>query len=374
MSLVPECLDDIIGLSETTCDCFETGKPADFNTSKSNLFLDQLEGLNLNLAKSIEDCEEGSLWDLLAKARRNAIKAFKADVLGQLLTNYKQKREPFHGVIGSQKFTKNLSLTTSYAASRVYCANIIGGIMSIKRIGLVFSSDQNFNIDVYDNLSDSPIATYAVHANANTLTWFDLPSALNLPMNSDADSENPQYYFIYSPSASFQPKDNKAGCGCGGAYRYYFNTTHPSFRSYEKDRWSEYIMLAGATGNDISDRENWATTEQLNGLILDVDFKCKVQDLICNENLDFESNGLALAMANAIRYKAGALLIDSILASSQINIYTMTDRERLMGKKNSYTKEYQDRISWLGDQINIKANDCLACKDFDDVIKTGIFS
>ncbi|MES2395672.1 MAG: hypothetical protein V4549_06700 [Bacteroidota bacterium] len=373
MSLVPECLDNIIGLSETSCDCFSTGKPADFNTSKSGLFLDQLEGLSLNLAKSIEDCEEVSLWDLLAKARRNSIKAFKADVLGTLTTNYKQKREPFHGVIGSQKFSKSLSITNNYAGSRIYCSNIIGGVMSIKRIGLVFDSSQTFTIIVYDNLDDQPVAQYTVQANANVLTWFDLPSPLNLDMNNEADTENPNYYVLYQPSG-FNPKDNKAGCGCGGGYRYYFNANTPAFKSYEKDRWSEYIMLAGTQGDDLSNRANWGTSEMLNGLILDVDFKCRVQDLICNENLDFESNGLALAMANAIRYKAGALLIDSILASSQINIYTMTDRERLMGKKNSYTKEYQDRISWLGDQINIKANDCLACKDFDDVIKTGIFS
>lgn len=373
MSSVPECLDNVIGLSETTCDCFETGKPADFNESKSGLFLDQLEGLNLSLAKSIEDCEEGSLWDLMARARRNAIKAFKADVLGVLLSNYKQKRQPFNGVVGSQKFTKTLSISNTYAGSRIYCANVIGGVMSIKRIGLVFDSSATFDIDIYNNLNDSPIYSFTVNSNANLLTWFDLPAQLHLDMNSEADSENPQYYILYQPSG-FNPKDNKAGCGCGGAYRYYFNSQNPAFKSYEKDRWSEYIMLAGTQGDNLSDRDNWSTSEQLNGIILDVDFKCKVQDLICNENLDYESNGLALAMANAIRYKSGALLIDSILASSQINRYTMTDREKLMGKKNTYTKEYNDRISWLGSEINIKANDCLACKDFNDVIKTGIFS
>lgn len=373
MSLVPECLDDIIGLSETSCDCFDTGKPYNYNESKSGLFLDQLEGLNLKLVQGAEDCEEGSLWDMLDKARRNAIKAFKADIIGTLLTNYKYKRQPFSGVIGNQKFTKNLSLNTSYGGGRIFCANVIGGVLSLKRIGLLFDTSKTFDIEIYNNFNDSPIAEYTVHCNANVLTWFDLPTALNLNMTNEADVENPQYYLVYSTSG-LNPKDNRAGCGCGGGYRYYFNPGKPAFKSYEKERWSEYVMLAGISGNDISDRENWSTTEYLNGLILDVSFKCRVQDLICTEDMDFESNGAALAMANAIRYKSGVFLIDSILASNNINGYTMTDRERLMGKKNSYAKEYNDRIVWLGSEINYRANDCLACKDFDDVIKTGIFS
>jgi len=135
-------------------------------------------------------------------------------------------------------------------------------------------------------------------------------------------------------------------------------------------------MVGGVNLSDtsVSVRDAADTINGMYGLILDVDFKCKVQDLICKDALDFENNGTALAMAVAVRYKAGVYLSDSILASGNINRYTMTDRERIMGKKNSYEKMYQSTMQWLVDNINYKANDCLACQDFDDVIKAGIFA
>ncbi len=373
MSLDPECLDNVIGLSETQCACFTTGAPYDVNESKSGLFLDQLEGITLDIAGSIEDCGQGSLWDIMAKSRSNAIKSFKSDVLTGLLSKYKQKRQPFSGVIGSAKYKNNLTLPNTYAGVRIYSANIIGGIMSVKRIGLLFDNNYTFDVSIYNDLSDSPIATYTVTTNANALTWFNISSALNLDMN-EISNDNPNYYLIYTASGK-KPKDITAGCGCStSVYHYYWNLNKPQFKSYEKDRWSEYIMLTGINGDDISDRENWGTTSYLNGILLDVDFKCKVNDLICTDDMDFTSNGVALAMAFAIRYKAGFFLIDSILASGQINRYTMMDRERLMQKKNTYNTEYQSRIDWITDEINWKANDCLECKDFDDIMKVGILS
>lgn len=371
MSLAPECLDNIIGLSETTCECFPN-KPAD--ESKSGLWLDQLEGLDLKVVDSINDCEEGELWDIMEKSRTNAIKTFRDDLMIGLNTKYKKKRHPFNGVIGSEKVTKTLDLNTDYAALRVWCANIISGVMSVKRIGLFFNQDVTFNISVFDGIHDEAIATYSVTAQANKLSWYNLAAPLNLDMTYEAYNENPNYYFMYEVNG-FRPKDVRAGCGCSGSvYKYYWNTKNPIYKSYEKDRWSEYVMLTGTQGNDLSDRENWATHQYMNGIILDAEFKCKVSDLICKQELDFEYNELARTMAYAVRYKAGEILIDKILASPHPNVYTMTDRERLMGKKNTYVKNYIERLNYLIENINWKANDCLTCNDFDDILKVGILS
>jgi hypothetical protein len=373
MSATPECLDDIIGLSQTVCECFTGGNP--FDISKSNLYLDEVEGLNLKVIDSISDCEEGSLWDILNVSRREGIKSFKADLMASLLTKYKKKRNPFSGVIGSEKFKTNLNIQNTYAGVRVQCANIIGGIMSVRRIGLVFNETKTFTLDVYDSLHDISIATYEVTSQAGKLSWFNLPSPLQLDLNYEAANEPPDYYFVYSISESGQPKDIKAGCGCGGGtYKYYWNTKNPVYKTYEKDRWSEYIMITGASGSDINDKESWGTSEQLNGIILDAEFKCKIGELICKDELDFETNETAIAMAYAVRYRSAAIVVDKILASPHPNIYTMTDRERLMQKKNTYTTEYKNYISWLTDNINHQANDCLTCNDFDDIVKVGILS
>lgn len=372
MSLQPNCLDNIIGLSRTSCSCFTSGMPFDANTSKSELYLDELEGLNLDLANSINDCEQGSLWDIMERARENAIKTTKADVMAGLLQLHTYKRNPFSGNIGDPRFSKSLDLTNNYYGVRLFCANIIGGIAQLKRIGLIMDSNALFNISIFDDINEYAIATYQVVSQPNQLTWFNLPSPLNLDMNNYSSSY-PNYYIVYE-KAAFKPKDCKWSCGCGGAYPYYFNTKSPRFTTGEKFRWGEYVMPTGISGSDIGERENWGTDGYTYGLILDMEFKCKVDELVCKDQLDFQSNPLAFSLASAIRFKAGAFLLDSILASGQINRFTMTDRERLMQKKNTYTEQYSKFLQYLVQQTNIKANDCLKCNDFDDLMKVGIYS
>lgn len=375
MSVTPHCLDNIIGLSRTPCDCNDP-KSIDHDVSTSGRYLDETDGLSLSLADAASDCDSGSVWDLMDRSRSNAIQSFKSDMMAKLLTTYKHKRKPWSGLMGGSDFKNTIDINGAYAGLQVYCQNIIGGVMSLKRIGLVFDSAADFTIYVYDNLEDDIIDSFDVHCDAGKLTWYNLTSPLNLDMNNYG-SDSPRYYFLYQKS-TFKPKDIKGSCGCGGGhYSYYYRPDSPMFKPfppYEKYRWSEFVMLTGTYGDSLSDRDNWATVQYLQGLLLDVDFKCKVQDLLCKDTLDFETNENAAVMATAIQFKAAASLIDSILASGNINRYTMTDRERLMGKKNTYTTEYNNRIEFLAQNINLTANDCLSCNDFNDLMKVGIFS
>lgn len=368
-----DCLSHIIGLSQTNCECFDEGKPGDASTSESGLYLDKVEGLTLDLANAASDCEQGDVWDMMSSAREEGIKMFKSDLMVALSQKYKQKRHAFMGVIGSAKFKNNITLSGTHGGVRIHCANVISGLMTLNRIGLVFDTTAVFDIEVYNNLDADPIDTFEVESEANKLKWFTLTSPLELEMSDDS-GENPQYYLIYSVSGK-KPKDVKGSCGCSSAnYKYYWDLKTPRYKSYEKDRWSEYIMLTGIQGNDISDRENWGTSEYLNGILLDAKFVCKTGELICKQNMDFANNELALVMAYTVRYRAAALLIDAILSSGNLNRYTMMDREALYGKRSHYIKEYQNRVSWLSDNINWQANDCLTCNNFDDVFKAGIFS
>lgn len=372
MSQELDCLHNIIGLSQTTCECFEDGKPLDYNESLSGLYLDQTEGLEINVIDSIKDCAQGGVWDIMSRARDNAILGFKADVLGLLLTKYKQKRQPFSGVIGSAKFKSNLNLNYTFAGQRLYMNNIIGGVLKIKRIGLLFGGNYSFDIEFRNELDESPFAVYTVESENGKLKWNNIED-LELPMNLETD-DNPNYYITYSVNGML-PKDSNNGCGCGSSvYKYYWNTQRPSFKTYQKDRWSEFVMITGIVGNDLNDRENWGTTQYNNGIFLDVEFKCSVSDLVCGESMDFENNPIAIAMAWAVRYKAAFYLLDSILASPEINRFTMMDRERLMQKKNTYNQLYQERIEWISGEINYQSNDCLTCDDFNDIVKVGILA
>lgn len=372
-----DCLSHIIGLSRSTCNCFDSGKPGDAVTSDSGIYLDELEGVRLNMIDAASDCESGGLWDVLERARENAIKEFKNNLIVALSqNNLKNKREPFSGTIGESEYNNTLNLTGySYGGIRIFSSNIISGKMRIRRIGLVFDAAGNFDVSVYNNYSNTPIITYAVTSAANGLQWFSLPTDLVLDM-SDDNSLNPNYYILYEPSLAPNPKNIKASCGCGhGHYKYYFNSQNPVFRSYEKYRWSEFIMLAGTKGNDLSDRRNWVTENLLNGIMLDAKFDCNTSEIICKQNFNYEGeSGVALSMAYAIRYRAGAIALDEIMGSSEINRYTMMEKDTMSGKRNNFLKEYKERIAWIATQINWRANDCLSCNDFEDVVKIGIFS
>lgn len=371
-----DCLSHIIGLSRTNCSCFDSGKPGDAVTSDSGIYLDEQEGLRLNMVDAVADCEAGGMWDILSRARENGIGYFKQELMALLLTkDLKNKREPFKGIIGEAEFKNSLSvLGNDYAGIRIVMQNTISGVMTIHRIGLVFETIGTFDISVYNNFSDTPINTYTVTSKANGLQWVTLPTPLELAMNDD-NSNNPQYYILYTPSLTPNPKDIKGSCGCGdGKYSYYFNPAVPVFKSYTKYRWSEFIMLGGTKGNTISDRLNWGVDSYLNGIMLDAEFDCNTTELICKQNFNYNGNGVALAMAYAIRFRSAAIVIDEILGSSQINRYTMMDRETMSGKRNNFVKEYQARMNWIADKINWRANDCLACDDFNSLIKVGIFS
>jgi hypothetical protein len=362
MSLpIDSCFTNIIGLSETDCNCFNSGKPIDANVSLSGLMLDQLEGLNLRMASSAENCE-GSLWELMDKARRNAIYQFKGDILAELQKKYVLKRPPFLGAIGKTGYRNSLTINSTYAGASIFCAPMRGGTFRLKRIGSCFEATGTFTLTLYNNLQDAALQSWTINTTANQVNWNTI-TTVDLPM-ADEGGASIQYYFIYSLADSGRPKDNSAACG-GCGERHYWNISNPKFTP-AKNKWSEYVMFSGTNGNHVSNnvqRDSLSCgSSYSNGLIFDAEFLCDFTGLICSTITDFDNNPTAIVVAGSIRYLAGAFLIDYILASGNIDYFTMSDGERLIKKKDTYLKEYLYRVTEaLPQSINIDVNDCLVC-------------
>ena len=350
-----ECLENIIKLSRTECSCYDDSKPLTFAEGKSDIYLDELEGLNLDLIKSAADCSNGGLWDLLAKSRENAVKAFKADLLSCVGLNFTSKRPNYGGLIGNTAFNSTLSFSQNMAGVKLHVSNILGGYMTIKGFKLMFNATKTFNILVYstDDLS-TPVATYPVTSTANALQSVTITTPLKLPLWSTVNSYV-DYYVVYELDGTFYPKNNKAACDCNKTLVAYKNWVSPT----------------GVRGNDTQDLTNFAATSEFNGLSIDVDLNCNSTRLICSDEypLDFEQDGRAMQMAVTVRWKAGELLIESILSSGNINRYTMMDREALYGKRNRYRKLYEDWIAYLCENTEVLNSDCLKCKQNSNVSK-----
>lgn len=353
------CFDKIIKLSRTTCECFDDNKPTDYDEGQSEVYVDELEGMNLTGLQGAENCEEGNIWDIMVKARANAELQLKADLLSYISDSYSPRRPNYSGLLGQVQFTQTLNYTDAIAGQKVFgFGSIVGGYMKIKRIGLMMSTTSSVTVKVYNNDQNqtTAIAQYTINSSANALAFATLSTPLELPLWS-SNGVLLEYYFVYDLIGTYYPKNNKADCGCGG--------------SQNRVTFKNWVRVAGIKGSAIGSTTD---TEELNGIVLDAEFNCDQSRLICSDEypLNFTNNGIAMQMAYAARFKTGALIIDEILSTPNINRYTMMDREALYGKRNFYRKSYQDYIPYLGGKLEVQNNDCLMCSPSDQMMKGKI--
>lgn len=354
------CLDKIIKLSRTTCECFNA--PEGYDEGQSEIYLDELEGLSLSGLSGSENCEEGSIWDMMMKARQNATDMFVADLMACINNNYASKMTNFSGVVGDTVFNSTLAISQNTAGLRIRPYEIVGGYMTLKRIGLMFHATGPLTIKVYSNEDfENEIASYNVTTAANVVQFIDLAEPLKLPLWSEKVSQF-EYYVVYSVDGSVLPKNNKENCGCN-------RSSNVGYKNW--------VSIQGIKGNTptLFNMFNTTTGKEMNGLVLDLSFTCESNRLICSETFPLDFNDARVKqMGYAVRFKAGQLLIQKILDSPNINRYTLLGREALYGKRNSYEKKYNDWVAWICENTEVKNTDCLKCKPNPNFVRGTILA
>mgnify|MGYP000175535187 FL=1 len=301
------CLNKVIKLSRTECEC--NGEiPEGYNEGKVNIYLDELDGLNLRIVSGAEDnCDENGIWELMNRSRENAEQFLKADLMAAIETNYSPKRPVYRGLLGTTSFSQTLTFSDAEAGQILKFHRIVGGKIKINRIGLIVNTASTITVKVFNNDLNpigNPLGEYEITANADSPSYGTLTETLELPMWSDTKNDL-EYYVGYTVSG-FLPKNNKPECvPCSGGVK--------------NSMWSNWVSIKGYRGTGATPEEYTRTSEQM-GIILDVDMSCDATGIICSDKypLDF-TTGRANQIAYAIRFKAGALLIDSILSSPEIN-------------------------------------------------------
>jgi hypothetical protein len=353
------CLETSIGLSQTVCNCFED-TPTDYNTSDSGYYLDELEGISLNMVNAMNDCENGNVWDILAKARTNAIQDFKGDLLTQIGSLNKKRIENITYNIGSQKYTTAYNAGKTYAGVRLVPRPINNGIIKINHIKLLFNSTVTVTCKIFNNLSSTALYTFNVNCTANMASQ---SATLNYELPMYVSGEQIEYFLVYEYPVGAFPLQNKIVCS--SCLKWDITCCEdPCFgnRIVKDQTWNNNLMIGGISGDDWTELdEQTGISNQNNGIIINLTMNCDYESLICG-NIDYANGGLPMAIAKSIQLKAGALLCDYILSSGQINRYTMIDRERILQKKAEYIKDYQNRILWLSQNIDTKENGCYICE------------
>lgn len=369
--IIPDCYESIIGLTRSDCPCY-TDIPDNAADSLSGLYLDELVGLSF--IQSMTDCDNGNdLFFNMEKARDNAISTFQADTNALLLRSFKMRRNPFYGGIGRAISNNNVSLSTgNYLGVRMYCNNVKGGIIYIKSIGTLFNNTGVVSLDIYNNLGEL-VKQYDLTTVANTHTQNTVD--LELPLHSDY-TDHLEYFFIYQLGA-ITPKINDIKCNCGN-FKPVFNCSKPYY-NVKHDTvygWADWLMVGGINSATIPDFTDCGcnTNNYLYGLTFQVEIKCKVSEVLCHEQLDFEGNPLAAAMAIAIQNKAGEILGDWVLRSGNLNRFTLLNTEQFVNDLASFKATYDQMIEYIVESADITQNDCLTCKDIYEMAKRGIFA
>lgn len=367
-----ECYEEIIGLSDTDCDCTAADRPANYNASKSGLFLDELA--NVASLVALAECDK-TVWGLMQKAVDNGVKQFVADSNALLGKKYRLKRKSVvNQVLGQIKHRDIYQPTKNYAVVTLSCSPVRGGFIKIRNIGGVFSGTGVVSVELRDNVNGL-IDTFTLNTTPDVYTTM----VVNQSFPTYSKYMQPlEYYLVYAFDANNLPKDTEINCGCGG-WTPSFNRNNPYYNNvggHKSAPWADYVMVGGREVNSLTELDDDITVMSNNmyGISVEVDFGCKVDEVLCEDALDFVGNPLALSMALAVQYAAGVKLANSILRSNVLTRENMVGSDEWEEAIIEWQEKYNEHVNYIVSEADYTANDCLTCKEIIGLTRKGLFS
>jgi len=366
------CYDNIIGLARQDCPCFEVDPPEGYNTSNSGIYLADLKPLDT--LTGYGECGEDSIWAIMQNAVDEAVKMFKADTNAVLLQHFKERRTKFKGTIGERTSRETFTTSKTYAGLRLDCNPMRGGTMKITAIGTCFSAAGTVQFTLYNSVNEQVWQDDLTVANGFHLNTLATP--IEVPLYIPFDDKH-EYFLTYEHNPANPARKNGINtCGCGG-FHPYFNCGSPMWgNTFTGERaWANWLMAGGWEGDTLTDfdeADNVLNT-YLNGITLQVELGCDTAALLCNGEMNFNTDALALTKAYAIRYKAASLLAAKILGSDKLIRANVVNRETWMKSAAEWEAQYEKAVLYIGENAETDGNDCLICKDPHGLeVKTNI--
>ncbi len=353
MSVPIDCFRTIVGLSRASDSCVTGNYPSDFDESKSNLFISELNGITLKVFSSLPD-----FWNKLEYARENAVRSSISDLIINLLKYNKKKREDFKGNIGGFKSKANINVTSTYAGNVIRCSDVSTGVLKINGINTIFGNTTSFTIDIYNNRNYELIGSYTLNTNAGKVQQNTLN--IELPMR-DEYNEPMEYYLVYNKTGLIIRDTVYESCGGCGTH-FCFDRSSECFRkASQKERWKQWILVAGISGSDLTYIEDWGISSYNYGLILDVEISCSIKNILCDDNSDFAQDENQVALAYMILYKSGDYFMDEMIKTDEITRSNMISSEQLLANKTIYTDKYKEMLEFASRNWDVSKTDCLIC-------------
>lgn len=368
MSSLP-CLDNVIGLSASECNCWDDTKPVDFatlNASSSGLYVAESDAIPLRWANSAADCENGGLWDLLIKSREKAIRGFVADFLGEVQRVKQEQFDPFTK-IGDDYKNSFTPASGTVASAWIQPYRLKGSKLQINSINIAFwdgiVASTDIDISIYSSLDlTTPIdtATATVTANKQYFTA-TFASPVILDLGDVRDDKDERYYFAYTIPIGARPINNQTyieGC-CG--------TTKE-----KRNPYLQILCIGGSQADTVLNLGSPISSNNLmNGLVINASMECDYYSWLCElaqqpNEVYGVGNGqrLRLGMGLADGLQAGAImhLANSVIQSGRINEFTLVLEDKTMyAIRGHYEKIYKQALKNLVYYMPADVTDCLIC-------------
>ena len=375
-----DCLNNIIGLSDTDCNCWDSSKPVDFDTlneSLSGLYVSQPNTIPIRWTNGAADCENGGVWDLLIQARKDAVRDLVADFLAANSQVRKEQFLPFTK-IGDPYYKRATLVRGDVAGAYVEPYDIRGGKIRVESVDLTFFSGivapVGVDISIYSSLDlDTPLATATANITANKVTATAVfPTPYIIDMGEIREDLNERFYFLYEVPAGAVPvyNDTERGCNCSRKTKYRDNP------------YLQVMHVGGAQTDAVTNViTNTLSSGGMNGLVINASMECDYYSWLCElaqKPNELTSQGgqrlkLGMALADGIQAKAVANLAQSIINSGRINYYTMVlDVKPLYIAMNSNLKVYEKAIDNLVYYMPEDVTDCLVCATDKRMRKSAI--
>lgn len=354
-----DCLNNIVGLSKNTCDCWPE-RPENADKSLSGFYLDDpMDGIPLHFANSGAECGDDGLWGLLDKARSAGIIEYVTR-LNQHMYEFNLNREPATDIIvGDQKNNSWLTPKGQYAGVRFFpnqkehplkaCTRgnykVKGAVFKIERITLHRIDNQPASLHITKNgtpVQGSPFAMTQVGTSDIYEHNFTTPLLVDF-FGSHGQTNEWDFYYEHD---NIKYRNYKFNCNCTAGVLNY---------------WEHRFTGVGmtGTGGTLTKSPDSAFTA---GLRFYGIFTCDAVDFLCNFNR-YNTTPWWQVQAKTIQLMSINKLIGQITMTSNINRFTGLSKEALWGRANSNSKKIMNDLQWLAINIPKDLNSCILCKE-----------
>lgn len=331
MEITP-CLQNLVGISDTTCECFTDSKPDDYEPGSSGLNLDAL--INLKMIGAAVDCsEDENIWTLGAQA----IKEGTTNVVGNLLDFWAKKhsiREPWDDFLTKKSDKGSFMPPGSWAGIKITPHWAVKyGEIEILDLGMLFTDTGTVPFYIYDALG--LVASYtggnALNTTGGVYQSNPLDPTIKLPFRTQGVPRQ-AYYLLYQVGANL-PLRNEMIC----------RNCNPSL-ALHMDQWA---TVHGVSGSVLASREDWSGNSDGYGLVPKVKIRCYAEKSLCDGGMEMGQDPNAITIAEAIQYKAAARLCGMLKRHPNINRYTLLDGDELAQLEGKYNAVAKARVESL---------------------------